>query len=283
MRIPFVLLAALAGTALVPALGGARDLRERHGRGGFVATGTLEPGDVDHFDVRLREGDLLTAALLDADGGEFHDPMLGVFAPSSAGTPVARNDDGGPGFLPRLALRAQESGVYRVAVTGFGDDDFDGVGHAEHLRYRLVVGVASDPLRVERPAGGRGASADLLRLRRGVAVVSGRLAPGDVDRFELRLDSDAELTASLFEPDAGEFHDPVLRLRDPGGRLLAENDDGGPGFLANLAFDAHADGRGRRPFPVLLEVTGFDPDGAGPATPVEDFSYELVVSLDHLE
>jgi len=308
MKISLVWLAALAGAALAPALADAAQDGEGHGRNGFVAVGALEPGDVDHFDVRLRAGEVLTASLRDADGGELHDPVLGVFAPGCRlrspsarcagrnevgprcaidpcpGTLIAEDDDGGPGFLPRLALRAGESGVFRVAVSGFGDDDFDGVGHEESLRYRLVVAVESDPPKlVEREEGARGRSTDALRLRRGAAVVSGRLAPGDADVFEIWLDADAQLTASVFESEAGEFHDPVLRLRDSRGGLLAENDDAGPGFLANLAFDARGEGRGRRPVPVLLELTGFDPDAAGAATHVEDFVYQLVISVDHLE
>lgn len=283
MKTRLVWLAALASAALAPALADGKD-GEKKGRHGFVAAGRLEPGDVDHFDVRLRKGEVLTVSLRDAEGGEFHDPVLGVFAPSSRSTPIAVDDDGGPGFLPRLALRAGQSGDFRVAVTGFGDDDFDGEGHAERLRYRLVVAVESDPPKLEeREEGKRGRKTDALRLQRGAAVVSGRLVPGDADVFEIWLDADALLTASVFEAAGGEFHDPVLRLRDTRGQLLAENDDGGPGFLANLAFDAGGNRRGRKPSPVLLELSGFDPDGAGAATHVEDFTYQLVISVDHLD
>jgi hypothetical protein len=283
MKTRLVWLAALASVALVPAATDAHKDEKGRKRHDFVAVGTLDPGDVDHFDVRLRKGEVLTVSLRDADGGEFNDPMLGVFPPSSRLTPIAVDDDGGPGFLPRLALSAGQSGVYQVAVTGFGDGDFDGAGHEEQLRYRLVVAVESDPPKlVEREEGKRGRKTDALRLQRGAAVVSGRLAPGDSDVFEIWLDSDALLTASVFESESGAFHDPVLRLRDMGGRLLAENDDGGPGFLANLAYDA--DGKRRRkPSPVLLELTGFDPDATGAATHVEDFSYQLVISVDHLD
>ena len=256
---------------------------ERFGGSGRVIAGELVPGEARRHRVYLREGELLTASLRDMQGGELHDPLLGVFAPSSAARPAAADDDGGPGFLPRLALRAGESGWFTLVVTGFGDADFDGSGHRESLRYRLVVAIEADPPRVvERETGpGRsGAGADALRLRRGALVVSGRLTPGDADVFELWLDPDAELTASVFESGRGEFHDPVLRLFDERGRLLAQNDDGGPGFLATLAFEARAAGRGSRPIPVRLELAGFDPDGAGAAPHVEDFSYQLVVSIE---
>jgi hypothetical protein len=226
--------------------------------------------------VFLREGELLTAALRDREGGEFHDPLLGVRAPSG-GAPIAADDDGGPGFLPRLALRAEETGWFTVLVTGFGDTDFDGSGHVETLRYRLVVAIEQDPPRVVE----RESSVDALRLRQGATLVSGRLEPGDTDAFELWLDPGATLTVSVFENGRGEFHDPVLRLFDARGQLLAQNDDGGPGFLANLAYEAKPTARGWRPTPIRLELAGFDPDGPGAATPSEDFPYQLVISIDH--
>ncbi len=122
-----------------------------------------------------------------------------------------------------------------------------------------------------------------LRLRQGATLVSGHLEPGDTDAFELWLDPGATLTASVFESGRGEFHDPVLRLVDARGQLLAQNDDGGPGFLANLAYQAKRAGRGWRPAPLRLELAGFDPDGTGAASPSEDFDYQLVISIDHFQ
>ena len=280
MKLATTLMLSSLGFALVPAALGAPGF-ERAGRHGVVIAGTLAPAAVTRHGVRLREGELLTVSLQDADGGELADPLLGVFAPSDPGEPVAADDDGGPGFLPRLALRAAESGLFTIAVSGFGDDDFDGSGHREQVAYRLVVAIESDPaLLVE---GERGRPLDTLPLRRGAALVSGSLTPGDVDAFELSLDAGASLTASIFEPDGGEFHDPVLRLVDDAGRVLAANDDGGPGFLANLAFETPATGRARRPVTLRVEVDGFDPDGEGPLAHAEDFSYQLVISIDRLQ
>jgi len=283
MRLVIAACGALVIGLTVGAPAGSKD-SGRFGGFGRVIAGALAPGEARRHRVYVREGELLTASLRDTRGGEFHDPLLGVFAPSSATQPVAADDDGGPGFLPRLALRAAESGWFALAVTGFGDADFDGSGHSEHLRYRLVVAIEADPPRVvEREAQPSrwSTGADALRLRSGATLVSGRLTPGDRDVFELWLDPDATLTASVFESGRGEFHDPVLRLLDDRGRLLAQNDDGGPGFLANLAFDARAGRRSWRPIPVRLELAGFDPDGAGTAAHVEDFSYQLVISIEH--
>jgi hypothetical protein len=266
--------ALVVGLALA-APAGSHDAA-RFGGSGRVIAGALAPGQVRHHRVYLREGELLTASLRDGEAGEFNDPLLAVFAPSDARHPALVDDDAGPGFLPRLALRAAESGWFTLAVTGFGDPDFDGSGHLERFGYRLVVAIESNPpRRVERESRS-------LRLRRGATLVSGELTPGDSDVFELWLDPGATLTASVFESGRGEFHDPVLRLVDERGRVLAANDDGGPGFLANLAYRADVERRGWRPRPLRLELDGFAPGGDGSAAHVEDFPYQLVISIDRL-
>jgi hypothetical protein len=285
MRLGIAFLLPLASAAaLAPAAQAHfRDhfLSERFGRSGVVIEGRLTPGDVDRFSFRLRAGEVLTASLQEGGAGEFHDPVLAVFGPGDT-TPVARSDDGGPGFLPRLALRADRDGVWQVALSGFGDADFDGSGHEERLRYRLVLAAQSDPPhRTESEGNDSIRRADRVRLPFGASLVSGRLVRGDVDVYEVWLDRRSTLTASLFDAEAGAFHDAVLRLRDRDGALLAEDDDGGPGFLPNLAFEPPRAGRGFRPFPVYVEIRGFDPDPADDRPHPEDFTYDLVVSVDH--
>jgi hypothetical protein len=273
---------ALACASLLGTAAGATHpfLGERFGRSGVVLDGRLTPGDVDRFSFRLREGEVLTASLQDGEDGEFHDPVLAVFGPGDT-VPIAQSDDGGPGFLPRLAVRADRPGVWQVAVTGFGDTDFDGSGHEERLRYQLVLATqGAPPDRRESEGNDTADQADRLRLPFGAAAVSGHLERGDVDVYEVWLDRRSSLTASVFDEEAGAFHDAVLRLRDRDGALLAQNDDGGPGFLPNLSFEPPQEGRGFRPFPVFLEVRGFDPDPADTRPHPEDFDYELVVSLD---
>src|SRR5690606_6409683 len=48
-------------------------------------------------------------------------------------------------LLPALAATAAPAGdALVVGVSGFGDDDFDGSGHAESFAYQLVVAVGPD-------------------------------------------------------------------------------------------------------------------------------------------
>jgi hypothetical protein len=275
---------ALAAVAAAPFVGRAgHDAKSRRGSEpeGVVLEGRLRPGEVDRYGFRLRRGDVLTVSLHEKGAGEFHDPLLGVFAPSDRKKAAAQSDDDGPGFLPRLAVEADESGTWLVAVTGFGDGDFDGEGHVERLRYELVVASQGQrPELVERE-GRKGNDslddADPLRLRRGVAILQGELAPGDVDVFELWVDPRDTLTASVFDAAGGEFHDSVLRLRDRKGRELAQSDDGGPGFLSNLGYGRK--NRDGRPEKVFVELTGFDGDPEDERPHPEDFGYQLVISV----
>jgi hypothetical protein len=281
--IPWLAVLALSVAVAAPFVGRAgHDERSRGSSDGVVLAGSLRPGDVDRYGFRLRRGDVLTVSLHEKDAGEFHDPVLGVFAPSDRSQPAARSDDDGPGFLPRLAVEVDESGTWVVAVSGFGDGDFDGEGHVERFRYELVVASQGErPELVEREGREGNDSlddADALRLRRGVAILQGELTPGDVDVFELWVDPRDALTASVFDAAGGEFHDSVLRLRDRKGRELARNDDGGPGFLSNLGTGERR-GRDGRPVKVFVELTGFDGDPGDERPHPEDFGYQLVISV----
>lgn len=228
-----------------------------------VVEGELGAGDVDFFSLELEAGQLLLLAVFDDEGGALHDTRLGVFQepPSAvAGAPLATNDDGGPGFLSRLAFPVSASGSWKIALTGFRDSGFDG-SHAEALQgpvaYRLVIGVAQSPSPL-----GEGDVDATHPLPAGGAVLRGALDPAGVDAFPIDLAAGQVLTASLFDlapgvlaSPQGELHDTLLGLRDPSGTLLAaaRNDDGGPGFLSNLAFEVPA-GQGGR---WTLVVSGF--------------------------
>ena len=104
--------------------------------------GELVPLDVDAYTITLDVGDRLFAALFDAQAGGFLDTRLGLFQ----GALLVQDDDGGDGFLSRLAFEATSGGSYELRVSGFRDQDYTGA-HAEGVAaaapYRLVVGVAS--------------------------------------------------------------------------------------------------------------------------------------------
>jgi hypothetical protein len=271
--------------------------------GGVLIRGELTPGDVDYYAFGVRQGEVLTVSVMEelpggpAAPGEFHDPQVGVFRPDPPPMPApfVTNDDGGPGFLARLALLVDETGTWSLAVTGFGDDDFDGAGHVESFRYRLVVAAVTDPPTFpesDPPDGSGGpnddpASPDPIPSEsglpvRGVAVVSGSLTPADVDHFSLRVRKGDVVTASVFEEAGdelnaeGEFNDSILEVLGDDGSLVDSDDDGGPGFLSNLTLVADDAGV----HDLVLAVSGFEPGSDVGAGHREDFDYELVVSVE---
>lgn len=250
---------------------------------GVLAAGALAPGDVDHFRLRVREGEWLTAALRDETGGELADGVMAVLGPEG-GAPLARVDDVSTSLAPRLALRAERSGVYTLAVSGFGDAALDGSGHRERFEYRLAVAVSEAPPEL-RESDARGRNDDPhhpdpaflagARLRpRGAAVLAGRLGPGDVDHFLVPVAPGAVLTAALYDGEGGERSDSLLRLLDRRGALLAEDDDAGPGFLSRIVHPAAHAGT------LVLAVDGFDDTPGDGAPHAQAFDYRLVVAVE---
>jgi hypothetical protein len=252
--------------------------------GSVLVTGELGANDVDFYVLQLSAGQLLLIGAFDGQGGELTDTRIGVFLESPTsngpGAPEAENDDGGPGFLSRMAVPITQSGTWKIGVTGFRDVGYVG-DHLEArsgpVAYRLAVAVttATPPRSETEPANDDSASGDLLPP--GGGVLRGALAPGDVDWARVELASDEDVTVSLFDlgaglvSPAGELTDTRLALQGASGQPLATNDDGGPGFLSNLL---RTPGSGQH----RIGVTGFrdfDLDGnhlTGPA------DYALVVA-----
>jgi hypothetical protein len=244
---------------------------------GWVEHGRLAPGDVDYSALAARAGDLLLVSVAEPGRGAFADPVLAVLGPGDT-EPVVLDDDAGPNFLPRATVPIDRTGVWTIAVAGFGDEALDGDGHDERFAYDLVVAVAANAVAVAERDGRGGndtrARAEPVPVWPGRAtVIEGQLVPGDVDHFLLPLPPRTLLTASLFDDAAGAFNDSRLEVRDLAGRLIVEDDDAGPGFLSNVALAGV-----RVHGPVVVRVTGFDPDPDDDRGHEERFRYRLVVS-----
>ena len=255
--------------------------------GSVLVTGTLGANDVDFYSLQLSAGQLLLVGVFDDKGGELNDTRVGAFfeAPSAndpAHAPEAQNDDGGPGFLSRLAVPITQSGTWKLGVTGFRDFSYTGAhleGRGTPVAYRLVVAVTTaSPQRLEtEPGNNAPAGADLLPP--GGAVLRGSLAPGDVDWSAIDLAAGEDVTVSLFDlranaasSPAGEVNDTRLELLSPSSTALASNDDGGPGFLSNAALAPAAAGRHR------IGVTGFRDFGFTGNHLTGPLDYALVVA-----
>ncbi len=235
-------------------------------------SGALRPGDVDTFAVWAPAGSLLAIAVRTEDDGELDDPILGIRGPRDDVFRVL-SDDGGPGFLPRASVPVERSGIWRVAVSGFGDDAFEGA-HEERLWYQVEFALIPRPGRVweGEPYNDTPGRAPILHARgpsRSTAIVTGRLTPGDTDYF--RVPGARVVAASLYDGEGGEFNDSVLRLQVRGEERV-RNDDGGPIFLSNLRTTT-----GGCAWSVV-SVEGYDPDPSDETLHREDFVYHLVVT-----
>jgi hypothetical protein len=251
---------------------------------GALVSAELAAGDVDYFAVDLAAGEFFSAAVATDDEGALADPALALFDPG--GVRVLVDDDAGPGFLPALRRRVAQSGTWTIGVTGFGDADFDGAGHAEAFDYRLVLSVTTEPPNFPEPdpdTNGSFANADPVPIGGGdfdasapggVAVVTGTLAPGDVDYYNVPLAPGRELVAAVYDDLAGASADPLLAVLSASDTVASRDDDAGPGFLA-------AEGGTTAPAAatsLTLAVTGFgDADLDG--THGEELTYQLVVAL----
>lgn len=117
-------------------------------KNGAAVGANLASGDVDYYAIDLEEGDRLYVSVFDLRsgsfefaGGESNDPVLAFFDPTHTLVNSATDDDGTAGFLPSRSLRVPtgQTGRWSVAVSGFGDDGFDGSHDEAPFDYVLVV------------------------------------------------------------------------------------------------------------------------------------------------
>jgi len=104
------------------------------------------------------------------------------------------------------------------------------------------------------------------------ALVTGSVAPGDVDYFAFDLAAGQLLTVAVVTDDEGALADPVVGLFDPTGALVATDDDSGPGFLPALRLVVPTAGTWK------VAVSGFGDVHFDGSIHSETFSYRLVLS-----
>ncbi|MEM8770232.1 MAG: hypothetical protein AAGD92_01160 [Pseudomonadota bacterium] len=92
-----------------------------------------EGGDVDWYRFHGKAGTTVIAEVLTSQ----LDTVMGLF--TRFGPIVAFDDDGGTGLLSRIEFVVPEDGTFFLAVSTFGDADFDGVGGSGEGRYVLDI------------------------------------------------------------------------------------------------------------------------------------------------
>ncbi len=184
------------------------------------SAGTLETtGDRDWFRVQLTSGANYVINLrgLQTGAGTLEDPYLRVY--NSGGTLLAQNDDIvlGTNRDSQLTFTAPSSGTFYVAAGAF-DDNYTGT-------YTVSVGSAA-------PADDYANSLSDTTHPFGQVAVNGSSGGAleilaDRDWFRTQLTAGVAYVVNLqgSETGAGTLQDPLLRVYDGSGTLLAQNDD----------------------------------------------------------
>lgn len=100
--------------------------------------GGIVPDDVDFFRITVTGPAQIVASSFGRPNSSSGDTMLALF--DSNGVELAFDDDSGVNLYSSLEATVP-AGTYFLAITGFGDRNFDGLGHDENLLYKLIVGA----------------------------------------------------------------------------------------------------------------------------------------------
>ena len=113
---------------------------------------SLTANDSDFFKIYLRAGDLLTAITFPIATDYLSPDTVMALFDASGNTAIVVNDDAGFGFGSAIRWRADQTGDYFIAITGyrFGGNQnsisyYEGATHGQSGSYLLVVSVVPEP------------------------------------------------------------------------------------------------------------------------------------------
>lgn len=236
--------------------------KARFADGGVIESGETVVGfltpDVQEasYTFTVEAGDVVTIDL----GSSDFDPRLEVLNPE--GTPVALDDDGGPGLFASIAsFPIQDTGEYTILVDGYRGVTGERVLEGQYeLSFRIagddvVSAPESDetysPEEDEDAVTEEDTPTDETSDTEAPTVSSdGTIAYGDTITGELTEDN--QVVSYTFEGQAGDVvdialtaldFDTLLRLEDANGVELTRDDDGGDGLNSLISgFELPGDG-----------------------------------------
>lgn len=196
---------------------------------GQAVSGAVETArDQDWYAVQLTGGQRYEFALQGrpSGAGTLSDPLVRIF--DVQGTFLAGNDDGGTGLESLLRYEAPYTGTFYVSARAY---------MAATGTYQLS-GLALATL--DDAAGSVATTASVSAAAgTGGAIEAG----GDLDWYRLEVEAGLTYTVTLAGADGqgGTLEDPVIRVLDEAGTVIARNDDGTTRD-ATAVFTAAADG-----------------------------------------
>lgn len=208
--------------------------------------GEISPaGDTDWYRLEVQTGQRYNLALagLENDQGEALDPVLVVY--DAQGNQLAFNDDANNSLNSALRYVPQQAGVVYVEARAFSSEATGA--------YRL--GVSSE----EVPPDDAGGDAS-TRARANVGrTTNGNIEyEGDVDWYRFSARTGNRYNVTLAGAGEGGLGDPVLRVLDRDGNVLAENDDAEGSLNSALEFIPAANGD------VFIEARAYSDAYTGP-------------------
>ena len=208
--------------------------------------GEISPaGDTDWYRLEVQTGQRYNLALagLENDEGQTLDPMLSIY--DAQGNQLAFNDDANDSLNSALRYVPQQSGVVYVEARAFSSEATG--------PYRL--GVSAEEVPPDDAAGDAS-----TRARAGVGRTSNGVIEyeGDFDWYRFPARTGNRYHVTLAGAGDGGLGDPVLRVLDRDGNVLAENDDAEGSLNSALEFIPAANGD------VFIEARGYGDAYTGP-------------------
>lgn len=265
-----------------------------------VFSGTIDPGGQAVYLLKgLKQGDQLNAyvattagnldpiimlidskadlAGLQADfNAEIQQAVQGALDPSQVINAIrdkyalAWDDDSGSGYAAALKYSIPQDGDYRLLVGG----SLSTLGRATSGSYRLLAGLNAPQVMTgeAEPVGEPFASLDTTVIQPAVRVqeIRGSITPDQqTQRYTLRELNPGDVLYAFVETTSGDLN-PILILRDFGGKPLTAGNLGGSGTSASLQYA----------FPERSENIVLDVFGGDPNAPAKEGGYRLLLGIN---